>query len=124
MGHEGSFGGEVASTLDRFCENAVKLASHPKTYRRAQANGTYLLRELFSASQNWKHVQRGLLAVLDGTSLARARRADTTQAMLWHQSLRSTEYFSRWVELKEKVLRDKQKRNTSSQAEAAPLHQG
>ena len=121
---EGSFGGAVAATLDDFCDGAVALASRPDAYRRAQADGRRLLRERFSGSRNWERVQRRLLAALDETSLARARRTDTTQAMLWHQSLRSTEYFSRWVELKEQMVREERKRDGSSPAEAAPLHQG
>ena len=29
------------------------------------------------------------------------RSRDNVGAMLWHQTMRSTEYFSRWIELKE-----------------------
>ena len=101
------FGGAIASTLEEFCENAIDLARHPEAYRKAQTRGRFLLGELFSESKNWEHVvQSGLSKVLDKEALARTRQTDTTQAMLWHQSLRSTDYFSRWVELKESLVRD------------------
>ena len=33
--------------------------------------------------------------------LDESRREDFTGAALWHHSVRSTEYFSRWIEMKE-----------------------
>jgi hypothetical protein len=99
------FGGSIASTLEVFCQEAVDLARDQGVYRQAQISG-FLLRELFSASANWKQVQTRLLDVLDGDTLAHKRKRDPTRAMLWHQSLRSTEYFSRWVEMKETAARE------------------
>jgi hypothetical protein len=103
------FGGSVASSLKEFCEKAINLAKNPADYRKAQAHGNFLLKELFSAPENWEHVRTRLLEVIDKDSLAQKREGDYTQAMLWHQSLRSTEYFSRWVELKETSVRTKRK---------------
>jgi hypothetical protein len=111
------FGGSVASTLKDFCEKAIDLAKNPEAYRKAQARGKFLLKELFSASENWRHVRTRLMEILDKDSLARKRRGDYTQAMLWHQSLRSTEYFSRWVELKETVVRNERRRGVSAPVE-------
>jgi hypothetical protein len=71
------------------------------------------LKKLFSATTNWDHVKKILLEALpndnnndddytNGMSLLSQRRQkDHIQAILWHQSMRSTEYFSRWIELKE-----------------------
>ncbi len=100
------FGGSIASTLDDFCEKAIVIAQCPQTYREAQKNGRFLLRHLFSAPENWSNVRERLLKVMDKENLSQQRETDCTQAILWHQSLRSTEYFSRWVELKETIARD------------------
>ena len=111
------FAGNVASTLKEFCEKAISLAKNPEDYRKAQARGKFLLKELFSAPKNWEHVRTRLLEVMDKDLLARKREGDYTQAMLWHQSLRSTEYFSRWVELKETVVRNERKGGVSPPVE-------
>eukprot|EP00531_Pseudo-nitzschia_arenysensis_P015618 CAMPEP_0116157132 /NCGR_PEP_ID=MMETSP0329-20121206/23186_1 /TAXON_ID=697910 /ORGANISM="Pseudo-nitzschia arenysensis, Strain B593" /LENGTH=349 /DNA_ID=CAMNT_0003654229 /DNA_START=157 /DNA_END=1206 /DNA_ORIENTATION=+ len=100
------FGGSIASTLDDFCEKAIDLAKQPDTYRKTQTNGRFLLKDLFAASENWRDVQERLLEVMDGDYLSQQREKDYTQAILWHQSSRSTEYFSRWVELKETIARN------------------
>mmetsp|Transcript_17571 Transcript_17571/g.43833 ORF Transcript_17571/g.43833 Transcript_17571/m.43833 type:complete len:550 (-) Transcript_17571:1259-2908(-) len=103
---EAGFGGSIASTLDEFCNHAIHLARRPEAYRQAQIRGRFLLKKLFDADENWNHVQERLLEMMDKEYLSRQRQTDYTQAMLWHQSLRSTEYFSRWVELKERIARD------------------
>lgn len=79
------------------------------------------MKKLFPATTNWDHVKKKLLEVLPNDSsndddhghgvndctnkgislLSQRRQKDHIQAILWHQSMRSTEYFSRWIELKE-----------------------
>eukprot|EP00536_Pseudo-nitzschia_multiseries_P007847 jgi/Psemu1/287400/fgenesh1_pg.189_\ len=102
-----TFGGLIASTLEDFCSSAVKLAENPVEYRKALRNARYILQNQFSSSKNWGDVRKSLLQVLSKEALAKKRNGDYTQAMLWHQSMRSTEYFSRWVELKESLRRKK-----------------
>ena len=47
--------------------------------------------------------------------LVAARRRNPTQALLWHTQARHTEYFSRWIELKEeKRRREKEQRASDS----------
>ena len=103
---DAEFGGSIASNLDGFCNHAIRLATRPEAYRQAQIRGRFLLKKLFDAEENWNHVQERLLEVMDKEYLSQQRETDYTQAILWHQSLRSTEYFSRWVELKERIARD------------------
>ena len=107
MDDNGLFGGGVASNLDSFCQTAIRLATNPDDYRKAQINGRLLLEKLYCASNNWNQVQKQLLEVMDHDVLVERRKRDYTQGMLWHQSMRSTEYFSRWVEIKESTLREK-----------------
>ena len=111
MNNNQVFGGGVASNLNSFCQTAIHLATHPDDYRTAQTNGRLLLDKLYSATNNWNHVQEQLLEIMDHNVLAERRKRDYTQGMLWHQSMRSTEYFSRWVEIKEKSVREKDRKS-------------
>jgi hypothetical protein len=94
-----TFGGRIASSLDEFCQAALELAADQDLYERAQDDGRFLLQELFSAKYHGKRLQDALLSCI--TKLPEKRQRDFMQSMVWHQSLRSTEYFSRWIELKE-----------------------
>jgi glycosyltransferase involved in cell wall biosynthesis len=98
--HTGHWGGSVTSTTDDFVEAAISLYTENTTWNKAQATATLLVNKLFDKESNFKRVQ----AAVENTMLAlnERRAADVTGAMLWHQSHRSTEYFSRWIELKEK----------------------
>lgn len=44
-------------------------------------------------------LQNNLLTAL--ANMHRQRQEDFVGSMLWHQNNRATEYFSRWIELKE-----------------------
>jgi glycosyltransferase involved in cell wall biosynthesis len=103
------FGGRVASTLDEFCSHAIELAVDRESYQQAQLTGQRLLEQLYHGPRNWEHVQSKLEDTQE--NLTNRRQSDYTRAMLWHHSNRSTEYFSRWVELKEQV----QRRNNNEQ---------
>ena len=107
------FGGSIASTIDDFVVHAMHLSNNHKAYNEAQINGRFILKKLFSATTNWDHVKKKLLEVLpkdndnedftNGLSLLAQRRqkrsySSHTLALI---SMRSTEYFSRWIELKE-----------------------
>ena len=94
--------------------DAVALHDDRTIWEQARSRGTDLVSELFSADANLRVVRRAveeLLACDDGGDgkinrdgllvLERRRCADFVGGALWHHSLRSTEYFSRWIELKE-----------------------
>jgi hypothetical protein len=93
------FGGRVASTLKDFCTHAVELAVDQTAYQKAQEAGQRLLGQLYHGQRNWGNVHESLMETK--RHLTERRRSDYTRAMLWHHSNRSTEYFSRWIELKE-----------------------
>ncbi|KAG7370180.1 glycosyl transferase group 1 protein [Nitzschia inconspicua] len=94
-----SFGGSVASTLDEFCHAATTMATDATKYHEAQQTGRVIMQELYSAQKNWRIVEDRLHQAM--ASLEARRERDTMRAILWHNSNRSTDYFSRWVELKE-----------------------
>ena len=101
---EGGWGGGIASDADGFVAQAVHLYTDRPAWEAAQARGRQLLRELYSPTSN-------LLAVYEAVESARAqlsaRRArDYAGAALWQHSARATEYFARWIELKETRLKE------------------
>ncbi|KAL3769990.1 hypothetical protein ACHAWO_008364 [Cyclotella atomus] len=98
--HTGHWGGSVTSTTDDFVEAAISLYTKNTAWNKAQATATLLVNKLFNKESNFKLVQAAVENAM--MSLNERRAADVTGAMLWHQSNRSTEYFSKWIELKEK----------------------
>jgi hypothetical protein len=77
----------------------VELAVDAEAFRLAQEMGQRLVKDLFDGQNNWDHVWMKLSDTRQ--NLPNLRQSDYTRAMLWHQSNRSTEYFSKWIELKE-----------------------
>ena len=64
-----------------------------------QQRGFELLRELYDAKSRLDDVHRRIEDAKDDVQHCRSR--DYVGSMLWEQQYRSTEYFSRWIELKE-----------------------
>ena len=97
---DAAFGGCVVETIDDFVERAIELATTPTSYEAAVHNGQQFLQNYQNRDTNWNQVW----ATIESTAqqLSQRRQSDYTRAMLWHHSNRSTEYFSRWIELKNK----------------------
>ena len=96
----------------RLARDAVALHEDADAWERARARGYVLIDELFSAERNLAAVRsatEALFVARDGTSedatgtttLESRRARDYVGGALWHHTLRSTEYFSRWIEMKE-----------------------
>lgn len=101
QGELSSFGGGVAWTLEDFVEMAVEHAVSSDTRHQATKSGQELLRKNQNGTTNGERVKASLNETT--TNLQVKRRHDYTRALLWHQFTRSTEYFSRWIELKESM---------------------
>jgi glycosyltransferase involved in cell wall biosynthesis len=107
-GDEDEWGGRWQS-LDAasIARDAVALHEDEEAWEKARANGSTLINTLFPKEQNLEQLRRvteGLFEELESeneNTLEHRRRSDFTGATLWHHSLRSTEYFSRWIEVKE-----------------------
>ncbi len=80
---------ESVAALYGDLERRAKLAVESRTTVRQFHDAETLGKELISCVEN-----------LTPEALIRLRRADPLGEMLWHQTLRSTEYFSRWIESK------------------------
>lgn len=88
-----------ATTAAGVAQAAALLYSDRQLWEGCQRRGFELLSLLYDRERN---LQRVLAAVEGAAAAAQERRAaDFTGAMLWHQQNRATEFFSRWIELKE-----------------------
>ena len=92
MAGELPFGGSVTNSYAEFISEAVSFYHDGVKWSDAQRTGYQVLRERFSFDG-----QRAVL--LDAISRI-DRKNDLIGSMLWYHQLRSTEYFSRWIELK------------------------
>jgi hypothetical protein len=95
-----AFGGRIAASAEEFAAQAVALAQSPQEWRHAQQAGDRILAELFDEQNEIQPLEQVLLSAQ--THLQARRATNVTGQMLWHHTARSTEYFSRWIELKEK----------------------
>lgn len=99
------WGGLWQSTDEEaFAKDGAALYADEGLWETCQQRGYELLTGLYSRKRN-------LAAVRDATegawrSLAERRRQDIMAGILWSQQLRATEYFSRWIELKESIVYD------------------
>ena len=95
------WGGIVAYNNDDFIKGAIELYSNKDEWIRAQLNSRRLSKELFDATSNLAVVDDAIALAME--TMHSRRQRDYTSAMLWQDSARSTEYFSRWIELKESL---------------------
>lgn len=105
IGAEGMHGdlpwnGAVTDDPVEFAMNAVRLYQDQELWDQAQKRGFELVRQIYDGARQLSAFERRLDEVQE--HLAAHRRANFTGAMLWHHSLASTKYMSRWIELKNK----------------------
>jgi glycosyltransferase involved in cell wall biosynthesis len=98
------WGGIISSDNDSFVKSAVQLYSDKTRWSQSQSRARVMLKELFDAEKNLHIVNDSIVTALKEIDSRRQR--DYSAAMLWHNSARSTEYFSRWIELKEGLSND------------------
>lgn len=71
--------------------------------RKYVDNGHVLLKQLYDPTRNLNRLDSAVKNAL--SDLPERRKCDYTASLLWHQNARSTEYFSKWIELKEKTVK-------------------
>ncbi|EJK48456.1 hypothetical protein THAOC_32744 [Thalassiosira oceanica] len=99
IGDARNWGGLVESNSDDFADAAVRLYTDQVEWGRRSEVGGSFLQGLFEGQVNLQVVREGIDSAL--SDMHTRRRTNIFGSMLWHQSNRSTEYFSRWIELKE-----------------------
>eukprot|EP00579_Thalassiosira_antarctica_P027682 CAMPEP_0202023900 /NCGR_PEP_ID=MMETSP0905-20130828/52894_1 /ASSEMBLY_ACC=CAM_ASM_000554 /TAXON_ID=420261 /ORGANISM="Thalassiosira antarctica, Strain CCMP982" /LENGTH=126 /DNA_ID=CAMNT_0048586385 /DNA_START=1 /DNA_END=381 /DNA_ORIENTATION=- len=95
------WGGRIASEADEFVDAAVEVYTRKELWESCQDKGTDLLNQLFNGRINLPVVENGIRDAM--ISLKQRRRLDVIGAILWRDAQRSTEYFSKWIELKESL---------------------
>jgi O-antigen biosynthesis protein len=94
------FGGQIAESEKEFIQSAVELYQNKEQWQRAQKQGFDTLESLYNAKKNNDALLKRVEALkIDYLAI---READIFSQILWHQQFRSTEFFSRWIEEKNK----------------------
>eukprot|EP00850_Spirogloea_muscicola_P024318 SM000629S19849 [mRNA] locus=s629:1154:2379:- [translate_table: standard] len=100
-GGGGTWGGlEGATTAEDFVRDSARLYQDGQLWAACQAKGFEILESTFSMDRNER-----LLGLAMDTAIQDMhdnRASNFIGAMLWYHTVRSTEYFSRWIELKER----------------------
>lgn len=97
-----AWGGVIADQLDDFVDAAILLVSDEAQWQLAQQRGQQILLEHFdrqSAELDF------IAAILQAREQQAARRLQNfTGAMLRHHSMKSTQYMSQWIQLKNQSI--------------------
>jgi hypothetical protein len=93
--------GEVADSSDDFAQAAVNLYTDKSAWETAQENGVSIINQIYPKEKLGKEfIQR--IAELQ-SNLESHRQQNFIGSMLMHHTMRSTEFMSRWIEVKNKV---------------------
>ena len=95
------WGGSVASDNATFIKEAIRLYTDENEWTRSVSNGRRILKEQFDELHNFEVIDDAILEAMK--NINDRRRRDYISAILWRNSFRSTEYFSKWIELKESL---------------------
>jgi len=100
-GEDGVFGGVVADDWDEFIAQAVELYLDQSLWRAASIAGMQIIATNFSEASAKDLFVPQLRKLIHSVSGIRER--NLMGQILWYSGNRSTEYFSRWIEEKNKV---------------------
>lgn len=93
------FGGLITRSATEFADAAVLLYTNSVEWSQARERGYSVLREYFDYRTNALELRKALNDLAQNLSSRRER--NFVGKILQHQSMRSTKYFSKWIELKE-----------------------
>jgi len=89
-----------ASTSEDLIQAAAELYTNQKEWTTCQRRGFDLLSTLYDRQRNLSKIHQAIESRLENVD--KFRESNYLGSMLWSQSMRSTEYFSKWIEEKEK----------------------
>jgi glycosyltransferase involved in cell wall biosynthesis len=95
------FGGSIADDWSEFSEKAVTLYGDEVLWIKAQEKGLKVIKQLYNPEENIKSVLDAIQIAI--TNKESKRLKNFVGSMLWHNQHRSTEYFSRWIEAKNRA---------------------
>lgn len=101
-GNTNSWGGLDAGTnAEDISNEAIQLYSDSQLWEESQSRGFDLLVELYKAEHHLNAIHGAIAKTKEELKSRRAR--GYVGQILWSQQMRATDYFSRWIELKEKT---------------------
>lgn len=109
MGIEGMSGhcnwsGLIADEADSFAEQAIALYQNHRLWQQCQQNGFDIITALFDEATNGEALVQRIRQVRE--NLAEHRLNNFTGAMLRSHHHRSTEFMSRWIEAKNRLVQE------------------
>ena len=96
---EGFWGGFVEYDSTDFIKSSIDLYSNKQDWTKYSVEAEALLKHSFDADKNFRQLCHELHKAWEQRDQKRKR--DFTSAIIWHDSNRCTEYFSKWIEQKE-----------------------
>ncbi|GAV21008.1 hypothetical protein MMIC_P1987 [Mariprofundus micogutta] len=94
--------GLIADSADDFSEQATALYQDKVQWQRCQQHGYNIIQTLFNETKNGEALIRRMLQLRE--KLAEHRQNNFTGSMLRHHHHRSTEFMSRWIEAKNRLV--------------------
>lgn len=101
-GHELPWPGLLAEHAQAFADAAVHLHQDQALWQQAQAQGFHILQQVFDKHAHAEKLLKRLQALTDSREDERAQ--NFIGAMLRHHHHRSTEFMSRWIEAKNRLV--------------------
>ena len=97
------WGGIIVEDTDcnAFASSVIDLYKNEELRKSCVDRGYALLDILYNKDKNLKMIDESIENAIQNLELRRAK--DHVSTILWHQRNRSTEYFSKWIELKESM---------------------
>lgn len=96
------FGGVVEDDWSKFAAAAANLYTNPGLWIKSVAKGQEILSKRFDRQKNSVKFLNELQSLRE--NFKQRREQNLFGSMLWYQQHRSTEFFSRWIEVKNKLL--------------------
>jgi len=94
--------GLIEDDSAKFSEAAITLYTHRDQWLLAQDNGSSIINNLFSKQEHGDRLIERIKILRE--NIEEHRLNNFTGSMLKHHSMRSTEYMSRWIEIKQKLI--------------------
>ncbi len=96
------WGGKIAEDSCDFSQKCIQLYSEQETWQIAHTHSVCLLKSLYSQEENSKNLIRHLIELR--SEIEMKRKLNIVGSLLNYHFHRSTKYFSKWIEAKNRVL--------------------
>lgn len=98
MQNDSNFNGRIADTAETFAQAAIDLYQNVEKWQKAQANGVQICNTIFDKSKLEEKLRIRIEMVR--SNLQGHRTQNIIGQMLFHQTMSSTKYMSKWIEEK------------------------